>query len=65
MQEHIRRAHPEHYIPKLPATEESFILMINTPPSERPPPAPTSSSSSAPSGVLGPFLTPLIACNTH
>ncbi|KAH7417146.1 hypothetical protein BKA64DRAFT_691557 [Cadophora sp. MPI-SDFR-AT-0126] len=43
MQEHIRRAHPEHYISKLPATEESFQLMINTPPSERPPP-PTSSS---------------------
>jgi hypothetical protein len=38
MQEHIRRAHPEHYISKLPATEESFQLMINTPPSERPPP---------------------------
>ena len=35
MQEHIRRAHPEHYISKLPATEESFHLMINTPPSER------------------------------
>ncbi|KAI1345291.1 hypothetical protein F5Y15DRAFT_23289 [Xylariaceae sp. FL0016] len=33
MQEHIRRAHPEHYISKLPATEESFNLMINTPPS--------------------------------
>lgn len=40
MQEHIRRAHPEHYIPKLPATEESFQLMINSPPSERPPPPP-------------------------
>jgi len=65
MQEHIRRAHPEHYIPKLPATEESFILMINTTPSERPPP-PASSSSSAPSGVLGPFMTPLLsACNSH
>ncbi|KAK6587201.1 hypothetical protein PZA11_000491 [Diplocarpon coronariae] len=38
MQEHIRRAHPEHYISKLPATEESFQLMISTPPSERPPP---------------------------
>ncbi|KAI9666686.1 MAG: hypothetical protein M1821_004622 [Bathelium mastoideum] len=38
MQEHIRRAHPEHYIPKLPATEESFLLMVNTPPHERPPP---------------------------
>lgn len=37
MQEHIRRAHPEHYISKLPATEESFHLMINTQPSERPP----------------------------
>ncbi|KHO00089.1 RfeD protein [Metarhizium album ARSEF 1941] len=34
MQEHIRRAHPEHYIPKLPATEESFLLMINSPPSD-------------------------------
>jgi hypothetical protein len=40
MQEHIRRAHPEHYISKLPATEESFQLMINTPPSEKPPPQP-------------------------
>ncbi|KAH7138186.1 hypothetical protein B0J11DRAFT_422321 [Dendryphion nanum] len=40
MQEHIRRAHPEHYISKLPATEESFLLMVNTPPSERPPPPP-------------------------
>jgi len=41
MQEHIRRAHPNYYLPKLPATEESFQLMINTPPSERPqqPPA--------------------------
>ncbi|KAL4791034.1 hypothetical protein BDV19DRAFT_316418 [Aspergillus venezuelensis] len=35
MQEHIRRAHPNHYIPKLPATEESFILMITTPPEQR------------------------------
>src|SRR5271156_5111118 len=42
MQEHIRRAHPEHYISKLPATEESFQLMITTPPSERPPPQPSS-----------------------
>lgn len=41
MQEHIRRAHPEHYIPKLPATEESFQLMITTAPSERSPPQPT------------------------
>lgn len=44
MQEHIRRAHPEHYISKLPATEESFLRMINTPPSERPPAPPNSSS---------------------
>ncbi|KAK0765661.1 hypothetical protein N5P37_001599 [Trichoderma harzianum] len=35
MQEHIRRAHPEHYISKLPATEESFLLMISTPPQDR------------------------------
>ncbi|EAW11246.1 putative transcription factor RfeD [Aspergillus clavatus NRRL 1] len=35
MQEHIRRAHPNHYIPKLPATEESFILMVTTPPDQR------------------------------
>ena len=49
MQEHIRRAHPDHYIPKLPATEESFQLMVNTPPDQRPlqpspsnPPAPSS-----------------------
>ncbi|KAI1623504.1 hypothetical protein EDD37DRAFT_609719 [Exophiala viscosa] len=41
MQEHIRRAHPDYYIPKLPATEESFQLMITTPPSAKPsqPPA--------------------------
>jgi len=36
MQEHIRRAHPEYYIPKLPATKESFELMITTPPHDRP-----------------------------
>ncbi|CAK4032312.1 Hypothetical predicted protein [Lecanosticta acicola] len=36
MQEHIRRAHPEYYLPKLPATKESFDLMISTPPHERP-----------------------------
>ncbi|KAF7717739.1 Uncharacterized protein PECH_007688 [Penicillium ucsense] len=35
MQEHIRRAHPNHYIPKLPATEESFLLMVTTPPDQR------------------------------
>ncbi|KAL8736672.1 MAG: hypothetical protein Q9166_000038 [cf. Caloplaca sp. 2 TL-2023] len=34
MQEHIRRAHPAYYIAKLPATEESFQLMISTPPAE-------------------------------
>ncbi|KAI9724259.1 MAG: hypothetical protein M1828_003683 [Chrysothrix sp. TS-e1954] len=36
MQEHIRRAHPDYYVPKLPATEESFQIMINTDPSQRP-----------------------------
>ncbi|KAI1949038.1 hypothetical protein LOZ62_002406 [Ophidiomyces ophidiicola] len=42
MQEHIRRAHPSHYIPKLPATEESFQLMVSPPPDQRPraPPPP-------------------------
>jgi hypothetical protein len=44
MQEHIRRAHPDHYIPKLPATEESFQAMINLIPSARPLP-PTSNPS--------------------
>ncbi|EUC35289.1 hypothetical protein COCCADRAFT_3442 [Bipolaris zeicola 26-R-13] len=49
MQEHIRRAHPEHYISKLPATEESFLLMVNTPPQERaPPPPPTTTAVTAP-----------------
>ncbi|KAJ4984885.1 hypothetical protein SVAN01_09579 [Stagonosporopsis vannaccii] len=47
MQEHIRRAHPEHYISKLPATEESFTLMVNTPPQERPPPPPQPATSAA------------------
>lgn len=37
MQEHIRRAHPEYYIPKLPATKESFELMVNSPPREKVP----------------------------
>ncbi|KAK2628071.1 hypothetical protein QTJ16_002717 [Diplocarpon rosae] len=52
MQEHIRRAHPEHYISKLPATEESFQLMISTPPAERapPPPPPPTSSNLSPHG---------------
>ncbi|KAL9049326.1 MAG: hypothetical protein Q9162_007276 [Coniocarpon cinnabarinum] len=36
MQEHIRRAHPDNYISKLPATEESFNLMVNTDPKDRP-----------------------------
>jgi hypothetical protein len=55
MQEHIRRAHPEHYIAKLPATEESFALMVNTPPSERPPPPP--SSANAPVGQPGLYMS--------
>lgn len=59
MQEHIRRAHPEHYISKLPATEESFLLMINTPPSERsqnqqsaPPSSSPQANRSLPAGPL-------------
>lgn len=35
MQEHIRRAHPEYYISKLPATRQSFELMVSTLPHER------------------------------
>ena len=38
MQEHIRRAHPDNYIAKLPATEESFQAMVNVVPSARPTP---------------------------
>jgi hypothetical protein len=55
MQEHIRRAHPDHYIPKLPATEESFALMVNTPPSERPPlpPSHTHTHTNSNSNVPG------------
>ncbi|KAF2007717.1 hypothetical protein P154DRAFT_1183 [Amniculicola lignicola CBS 123094] len=53
MQEHIRRAHPEHYISKLPATEESFMLMVNTPPSERPPPPPAPHPAAGPQGYGG------------
>jgi hypothetical protein len=62
MQEHIRRAHPEHYISKLPATEESFLLMINSPPSDRPSSASQSmTSTSEPpatsqSDVCSPFV---------
>ncbi|KAL2756915.1 hypothetical protein ACRALDRAFT_1062596 [Sodiomyces alcalophilus JCM 7366] len=56
MQEHIRRAHPEHYIQKLPATEESFLLMINTDPSTRHPQQPPQSNpTSAPSSAFPPF----------
>ena len=33
--EHIRRAHPEHWIPRLPASVESFNKMIQTPPAAR------------------------------
>lgn len=54
MQEHIRRAHPEHYISKLPATEESFQLMINTPPSERPPQPPPPTQPFGNSGTREP-----------
>ncbi|GAB7356351.1 hypothetical protein MBLNU459_g7141t1 [Dothideomycetes sp. NU459] len=48
MQEHIRRAHPEYYIPKLPATKESFDLMVNSPPQERRPQLDGWSPTSAP-----------------
>lgn len=51
MQEHIRRAHPSHYIPKLPATEDSFILMINSNPADRPAPL-SQSNQSTPSQAL-------------
>ncbi|RMZ84640.1 hypothetical protein DV737_g1212, partial [Chaetothyriales sp. CBS 132003] len=50
MQEHIRRAHPDYYIPKLPATEESFQLMISTPPSHRPQPQKQSPAGPATAG---------------
>lgn len=53
MQEHIRRAHPEHYISKLPATEESFLLMINTPPSDRAQGPTSAGSPHASRGILG------------
>ncbi|CAG9971328.1 unnamed protein product [Clonostachys byssicola] len=47
MQEHIRRTHAAHYISKLPATEESFLLMTSTPPSDRRlPESPVSASKS-------------------
>lgn len=59
MQEHIRRAHSEHYIAKLPATEESFLLMVNTPPQERPPPAPVPTSSATVQGYAGDELNTL------
>lgn len=61
MQEHIRRAHPEHYIAKLPATEESFMLMINTPPSERPQPQQLSAASSASNHQAKPYSPDRIA----
>ncbi|KAI9834947.1 MAG: hypothetical protein M1819_002670 [Sarea resinae] len=57
MQEHIRRAHPEHYISKLPATEESFALMVNTPPSQRPQPSADSPFSAS-------RTSPAIDCGT-
>ncbi|POR31982.1 Uncharacterized protein TPAR_07795 [Tolypocladium paradoxum] len=66
MQEHIRRAHPEHYLPKLPATEESFLLMINTPPQES---HSTDQPSSSPAQSLSPpslprtlFAGPRLTC---
>ncbi|KAI5799132.1 hypothetical protein DFH27DRAFT_85164 [Peziza echinospora] len=35
--EHIRRAHPDHWIPRLPASAESFRKMIETPPTVKEP----------------------------
>lgn len=58
MQEHIRRAHPEHYISKLPATEDSFLLMINTPPQDRPQLQPSSTSAPQGSSRLNPPCAP-------
>lgn len=61
MQEHIRRAHPEHYIAKLPATEESFLLMINTPPQERRPDQTPPSAAQSKSRLPTPGLPALEA----
>lgn len=61
MQEHIRRAHPENYISKLPATEESFLLMVNTPPSERPQPPPPPPNAN-PTPVQASTSSPTISC---
>ena len=55
MQEHIRRAHPEKYISKLPATEESFQLMISTPASA---PSQPPSNSAQPLGNSGTSVGP-------
>lgn len=52
MQEHIRRAHPENYISKLPATEESFLLMINTPPQDRREPSSSAAHSLSPTAAF-------------
>lgn len=60
MQEHIRRAHPNHYIPKLPATEESFLLMVNTPLDQRAHlnTQPTSSPAKKYGNTLTPYFSP-------
>lgn len=42
MQEHIRRAHPQHYISKLPASAESIRAMVEKIPDEIPPSQQTS-----------------------
>ena len=65
MQEHIRRAHPNHYIPKLPATEESFLMMVNTPLEQRvqlSPPEPA--QPRRPHGQFFFFFSCLIATRT-
>lgn len=63
MQEHIRRAHPNYYIPKLPATEESFQLMISTPPSQRPQPPPGATPPARKSDASDHARYPAIAGN--
>ncbi|KAL3417880.1 hypothetical protein PVAG01_10890 [Phlyctema vagabunda] len=57
IQEHIRRAHPNHYIPKLPATEESFQLMITTPPSATVPPPATTAPTTTTTTITTPTPT--------
>ncbi|KAH8704816.1 hypothetical protein BGW36DRAFT_366215 [Talaromyces proteolyticus] len=65
MQEHIRRAHPSHYIPKLPATEESFLLMVNTPLDQRAHLQPAHPSSPKKHSDASPPVTPRTIDDAH